>query len=119
IVNKFFFYIYNMKLTRRIFTSFLSVYLLVLMIMPCNDVHAQTQTVFSTQTSQVQNEQHHDDFCTPFCICSCCTNPIIIHSAIVFDMVPHFENSYTKTPSFYKPAVSSFFGSIWQPPQLV
>ncbi|TPD65707.1 DUF6660 family protein [Flavobacterium microcysteis] len=108
-----------MKSTRHFLTSFLSVYLLVLMILPCNDVHAQPQTVSHTQISQLENEQHHEDFCTPFCICACCTTPIIIHSAIVFDMAPHFDNSYTKTPSFYKPVTSSFFGSIWQPPQLV
>ncbi|MEZ0005863.1 hypothetical protein ABH942_001220 [Flavobacterium sp. 28YEA47A] len=107
-----------MKSTRHFLTSFLSVYLLVLMILPCNDVHAQLQTTSSTQISQFQNEQHHEDFCSPFCICACCTTPIVMQSAIVFE-VPHFDNSYTKTPSFYKPVISSFFGSIWQPPQLV
>lgn len=107
-----------MKQARQILTSFLSVYLLVLMVLPCNDVHAHAESATLQQFSQLQNEQHHEDFCTPFCICACCTTPIIMQSALVFE-VPNFENVYVKTPSFYKSTVSSFFGSIWQPPQLV
>ncbi|RKS25734.1 hypothetical protein CLV94_0778 [Flavobacterium endophyticum] len=107
-----------MKQARHILTSILSVYLLVLMVLPCNDAHAHPESAVLSHVSQLQNEQHHEDFCTPFCICACCTTPIIMQSVAVFE-VPYFENSYTKTPSFYKSIASSFFGSIWQPPQLV
>lgn len=106
-----------MKQARRIITSLLSVYLLVLMVLPCNDAHAQTETVSHTQLSQIHNDEHHEDFCTPFCICACCTTPIIVQSATVFE-VPYFDISYTKTQSFYKSITSNFYGSIWQPPQL-
>lgn len=111
-------YFYHMKETRQLLTSFLSVYLLVLMILPCNDVHAHAQTRELQQVTQLQNEQHHEDFCTPFCACACCTTPIIMQSVPTFE-VPYFDISYTKTPSFYKFIASSFCGSIWQPPQLV
>lgn len=113
-----FFYIYIMKKCKQILTSLLSVYLLVLMVLPCNDVHAQTLLTSKMQFSQVQNGEHHEDFCTPFCICSCCTTPIIIQSNTYFE-VSYFENFQTKVPVFYKSITSNFFGSIWQPPQIV
>ena len=107
-----------MKQARHFLTAFLSAYLLILMILPCNDAHAQTETVFETQFSQVSQAEHHEDFCTPFCICSCCTTPIIVQSMTVFE-VSYFENQFTQLPSFYKSIISNFYGSIWQPPQLV
>lgn len=88
------------------------------MILPCNDTHAQTETSSVTQVSNVENVQHHKDFCTPFCICSCCTTPIIIQTTTTFE-VSFFENFNTQTPIFYKSITSNFYGSIWQPPQLV
>lgn len=107
-----------MKQTRCFLTTFLSAYLLILMVLPCNDAHAQTETIFQTQSSQVSQDEHHEDFCTPFCICSCCTTPIIVQSMTVFE-VSYFDNHFSKISSFYKSITSNFFGSIWQPPQLV
>ena len=119
ILRRFFFYIYTMKQAKQFLTSFLSVYLLVLMVLPCNDAHATTEIFSKTHFSQVTQDEHHEDFCTPFCICSCCTTPIIVaQPAIIFE-VSYFENFQTQTTSFYKSITSNFYGSIWQPPQLV
>ncbi|WP_296146524.1 DUF6660 family protein [uncultured Flavobacterium sp.] len=107
-----------MKQARHFLTAFLSAYLLILMVLPCNDAHAQTKDVSQTQFPQVSQAEHHEDFCTPFCICSCCTTPIIVQSMTVFE-VSYFENHFSKTSSFYKSIISNFYGSIWQPPQLV
>jgi len=108
-----------MKQARHFLTAFLSAYLLILMVLPCNDAHAQTKDVSQTQFSQVQADQHHEDFCTPFCICSCCTTPIIVTQPAVIFEVSYYENFQTRTISFYKSIISNFYGSIWQPPQLV
>lgn len=108
-----------MKQARHFFTTFLSAYLLILMVLPCNDAHAQSGTILETQFAQLQNDQHHEDFCTPFCICSCCTTPIILAQAAIIFEVSYFENYQSQTTSFYKSITSAFFGSIWQPPQLV
>lgn len=108
-----------MKKARQIITIILSAYLLILMVMPCSDAHAQLKETSNTYLSQNDNDHHNDiELCTPFCVCSSCTAAVVLQPLITFEVL-HFEPHYRNIPSFYDSIVSSFYGSIWQPPQLV
>ena len=108
----------QMKYTRQIVTIILSVYLLVLMVMPCTDAHSKIGTIEQTQVSQSDDDHHDLEICSPFCVCSSCMAAVILQPVITFEIL-HFEPQYKDIPSSYKSIVSSFHGSIWQPPQLV
>jgi len=107
-----------MQYTRQIVTTILSVYLLVLTVMPCTDAHAKMGATQQTQVSQADDEHHDLDICSPFCVCSSCTAAVILQPSITFDVL-HFESEGKNVPSFYQSVNSSFYASIWQPPQLV
>ncbi|WP_157956053.1 DUF6660 family protein [Flavobacterium kingsejongi] len=105
-----------MKKLRYITTLVLSAWLLLLTVLPCSDAHAQGIAV--SQTAVVQAGDSHQDFCSPFCVCSCCASPIIMQAFVLFEL-PQFTTSYELVASFYESIISDFHGSIWQPPQLV
>jgi hypothetical protein len=108
-----------MKITRQILTLLLSVYLLALMVLPCNDDHSHAQVTTENQIAQADN--HHDDVdaCSPFCVCACCTTPIMVQQIIAFESLPAIIPYNREVNSFYMPVASTYSGSIWQPPQLV
>lgn len=108
-----------MKYTRQIVTSILSVYLLLLSVVPCNDVHSKVRAIARTEVSEHGEDHHNVEICTPFCVCSNCVAAVMLQPIAGFE-IPCFEQQhYRPLPSFYESIVSSFYGSIWQPPQLV
>ena len=55
-------------------------YFIALILMPCTDVHAANPTVLNSAPSTEHNSCPHEketDFCSPFCICSCCGQIVI------------------------------------------
>lgn len=96
----------------------LSAYLLILMVMPCSDAHAQIVSVKQTQVSQLDNDHHDVELCTPFCVCSSCTAAIVLQPTVEFEAF-QFDPYFKEVSNSYTFIASSFFGSIWQPPQLV
>ena len=88
------------------------------MVMPCTDAHSKTTATVKTEVSR-SGDNHQDlDICSPFCVCAGCTAAVVLQPVTTFEVF-YFEPQYKNIPSFYKSAVSSFYGSIWQPPQLV
>ena len=108
-----------MKITRQLITLLLSVYLLALMALPCNDDHSHTLISTEDQFAQTGNHYNDTDACSPFCVCACCTTPIMVQQIISFESAPFIALYNRNVNSFYTPVTSSYFGSIWQPPQLV
>ncbi|WP_373283142.1 DUF6660 family protein [Flavobacterium suaedae] len=108
-----------MQKTRQIFIKFLSVYLLVLMILPCSDAHASLGNTNSVQLSQQADDEHHDmEICTPFCVCSSCVVGVVLQPVTEFCIfIPEIPSALIS--NFYQSVKSDFHGSIWQPPQLV
>jgi len=107
-----------MKQARQIITTILSVYLLILIVMPCTDAHSKMNAKEQTQISQHEDDHHDIEICSPFCVCSSCTAAVVLQPVITFEVL-HFEPHYRNISSLYESVVSSFYGSIWQPPQLV
>lgn len=107
---------------KTILLQTLSAYLLVLMVLPCSDVHVSQQKSFVSNYELLQtstDDSHNDmELCTPFCICAGCVVAVIIQKQLEF--IPFNPEVFTKkVTNFYISPTSNFFGSIWQPPQLV
>ena len=94
----------------------LSVYVLVLTAMPCNDVHAaNTNSVSIELTKQNPNQANDVDLCSPFCFCHCCQT-LSFPSFFRISNINLVEISLAinlKEPSFSSPVAT-----IWQPPKI-
>ncbi len=94
-----------------------SVYFISLAIIPCGDKD-DCNEYKQVQTSQTDHkEQHSDEACTPFCVCSCCATLFLIkdfHPTIT--QVNSTNTVYRSHPEF---KTSSAIIPIWQPPKLV
>ncbi|MFH6935933.1 MULTISPECIES: DUF6660 family protein [Flavobacterium] len=100
-------------------TTILLVYILGLLAVPCSDVYNTCLEAKSQKKELAHNHnQDHDDHCTPFCQCSCCSV-----SAVKFNFkMPEFnfpQNIINVKHAVIKDCqvISSYFGSIWQPPK--
>ncbi len=72
--------------------------------------------------TQQDNHAHNNeiDLCTPFCVCNCCGQQILnFNHQITFEFKKFPTEISTQIPTYKSILTSSFFGSIWQPPQIV
>ena len=108
-----------MQRMRHILTRVLSVYLLILMFIPCSDEHASLYIKQATEVTKATHDYHIGiEVCTPFCVCGSCVAAVIIHQIAEFSLfIPKQGNRLIS--NFYQSLKHDFFGSIWQPPQLV
>jgi len=100
-----------------------SIYLIVLSCLPCADMETHSSIQSSKEISSNDENHSHDkngDTCSPFCICNCCGSQVFAYSA---DYFYNFVSVKTlidkKIPEYKSVLTSNFFGSIWQPPQIV
>lgn len=102
----------------KIIAFILTVYILLLIAIPCVDVppSAMMHKIEHSQNT-TDNHQHNTDHCSPFCTCYCCTTPILYQTFTLqfscFSLSQKFESEYR---SAY---ISTLFTSIWQPPKLI
>lgn len=96
----------------------LSLYFLVLSCLPCADAEAMDFND-CTVSEHHSDGTHHDDFCSPFCICSCCGSVVFSQQNPVFLDAVHLPViSENKIPGYDSVFISSFFHNIWQPPKI-
>jgi hypothetical protein len=95
----------------------LSLYILVLSCIPCND--ARAAAVYQTAEIASADTHHHEaaaDFCSPLCVCSCCNVQVtpaqIIHLSYIHRQV---QVVFPVLPEAPLPLLSA---TIWQPPRL-
>ena len=108
------------KIKQILLYSF-SVYLVVLMALPCSEAHASNNSIGIEQSghSKDKGDDHHQtEICTPFCICSSCVIAIVLHPTLNIQFFDP-ENTTTEISNLYTSFKSDFYGAIWQPPQLV
>jgi hypothetical protein len=105
----------------RFLACILSLYILVLTAVPCLDApeFLGNETVQLTQnTANNTQEIPNVDWCSPFCVCSCCVSSITYQEVLHIDFTCD-SFSPVQYPK-YTFSFSSFnFASIWQPPKLV
>ena len=119
--RKFFLYLCRQIYTMRFLTYILSIYILILTAIPCLDApeFSGNGNVQITQNTKESTQEFPDvDFCSPFCLCSCCisiiSNQNIPHVDFTCDSV-----SLIQYPKYTFVFHSFNFASIWQPPKLV
>ncbi|WP_319800119.1 MULTISPECIES: DUF6660 family protein [Flavobacterium] len=101
----------------------LSIYLIALACMPCADMEVNSAG-HSLAVHQSDRDNHsHDkskDLCSPFCICNCCGAQILSYFPVISYEFPLISTVIKTKEPFYKSVfASNFYGSIWQPPQIV
>ncbi|HUM50633.1 MAG TPA: hypothetical protein PK431_02420 [Chitinophagales bacterium] len=95
-----------------------SFYLLALSTMPCADV-SQVQIAKAHSVTASAKHQHNNDFCTPFCICACCGQPVT--SKINYPVAQTIlkPDIFNKNIAINDQTFNSqFSASIWQPPKI-
>lgn len=104
----------------RFLACILSLYILVLTAVPCLDEpeFLGSGNVQITQNTAKDIPDLPDvDYCSPFCVCSCCVSSISYQEVFHVD----FTNNSLSPVQYpkYTSVLSSFnFASIWQPPKL-
>ncbi len=95
----------------------LSLYILVLLAIPCADVPTDNSLSKVELSSNATHHPQNDlDHCSPFCTCSCCACPVVFQCFIShFDWVSFPPEHVSTYSSVY---IFSFCTSFWQPPKL-
>ena len=105
-----------MQKVKKILANVLWVYLLTLLVLPCNDTCGSDSHVQPITLEQAQD--HHEEennLCTPFCTCSCCATPVLVGHLQELELnVAEFARHSDYSHSFF----SSYSHSIWQPPKI-
>ncbi|RAJ05392.1 hypothetical protein LX64_02550 [Chitinophaga skermanii] len=76
---------------------------------------AATNIVKVTDTT----DHAHEDACSPFCICTCCTNSptCLLYTKCMMQAVAPKEREHNYT-AYYIGDITEIALPIWQPPQL-
>ncbi|HMS66525.1 MAG: hypothetical protein IPL23_27325 [Saprospiraceae bacterium] len=105
----------------KIFTFILSIYILVLSIVPCTDgIGYYIDYELPQQPMDQQSHDHsnqNQDHCSPFCICACCSSLVIIPlthemAQIKFDLSASYLHHYTFDYTF------DYNKGVWHPPSI-
>lgn len=101
----------------------LSIYLVALSCLPCADMEVNSLAHSSPEVVASHDNHSHDkenDLCPPFCACNCCgTQMLSYFPEITFEFRKDFTEITTQIPTYKSLLTSNFYGSIWQPPQIV
>lgn len=90
--------------------------------MPCADIEVNSSEHKISQFSFEDNHSHdkQPDLCSPFCACNCCGVQVLsYHPNTVFEFPVGVSPISLALPNYKSVFASSFFGRIWQPPQIV
>ena len=107
----------------KLLNIILSIYLTVLSCLPCSDLEI-SHSAISVDEHKIDKDQNShdedDDLCSPFCVCNCCgTQALSFFSEITFEFNKNTLVIKSPLPTYKSILSSNFFGSIWQPPQIV
>ncbi len=100
-------------------TTILLIYILGLLAVPCSDVYNTCLEVRSQQKEIAHSHsEDKDDHCSPFCQCSCCSVSAVKFSFKMPELhTPPQLISVKNTVIKNCQVISSYTGSIWQPPK--
>lgn len=105
----------NKNLQMKYIAVILSVYVMVLTAIPCNDVHAGTNSATLELAEQSQNHTSDVDLCSPFCFCHCCQT---LSFPSFFNGLLSNVEVVALNITFKESRFSNHFSSIWQPPKI-
>lgn len=108
-------YIYRVKF----WTIILAFFLLGLITKPCVDGTLPNSHSNTELSENKDSHTHAADLCSPFCSCACCGVQMVHQPIFVSIDLKRAEDNFEKPSILYRSTLhSSYFGSIWQPPQL-
>jgi hypothetical protein len=100
---------------------FMSVWVLFLSLLPCNDVddHTHFETHATPGETHLQSDNHNEhgiesEHCAPFCHCNCCQSTVTLHHHSLLIRVA--EVSATWFPVLHDQFEARHQVSIWHPP---
>lgn len=103
----------------------LTIYFIVLSVVPCNDVHAQSPNNSTDSYSVLLNsEDNHSkdqgDICSPLCSCNCCQMTVTSFKVEPLMPLPKKATEYfSKKIHFQKNDFAYLvYDQIWQPPKI-
>ncbi len=101
----------------------LSIIIMIISCLPCADLDISNSSRNVTQFISNHNNHSNDqqnDFCSPFCTCNCCGVQVLNYaSTSSFDFPVLVVITKSAVPNYDSVFASNFYGSIWQPPQIV
>ncbi|WP_312394097.1 DUF6660 family protein [Chryseobacterium sp.] len=101
----------------------LTIYFLVLSLMPCGDVHAQSPTVDEVLRVTFQTDNHSKDktdVCSPLCSCNCCQITVASFKVEPIISFPEQVHSYYSKKILFQKNDFAYlvYDQIWQPPKI-
>jgi hypothetical protein len=104
----------------KIIHCLFAIYLIVLSCLPCADLEVSSALHSSQEISTTTDKHSHDttDNCSPFCVCNCCSSPVFVFVTQYSFSSINISFIDVKIPEYQSVIASSYFGSIWQPPQI-
>lgn len=91
--------------------------------MPCADMEVSSLANSKMAHSKDNDNHSHNtdnDLCSPFCSCNCCGSQIGSYfKVLTINSVEVSKSIKTQLPTYTSKFASNFYGSIWQPPQIV
>jgi hypothetical protein len=98
-----------------------TLYIFFLSVYPCKDketcLDEQRAGIAFTENGNHNYSNAEQDFCTPFCICSCCAAHIQLNHLSGFSFALQVHNTRQATRYFERFSPGSET-AIWQPPKL-
>lgn len=107
----------------RLLTVILSVYVLLLAVVPCPCSAAAEHHAVSAGTAELSSCTSSDDadidLCTPFCVVSSCTHaPMLLVQRVCQTALLATAGREKADTDYVEDTVILFHGSIWHPPML-
>ncbi len=109
----------------KLLSFLIAIMVLALSCMPCSDTGIFTHgnnsrvTTSHTQTTQHIPGEEHQDLCSPFCQCACCSLAYALPFACTPGTWVKAGWSDQQFVSFVSHCPSGIALPVWQPPQLV
>jgi hypothetical protein len=99
----------------RLIGYIVAILVVLLGFVPCSDT-ISAAVAHSNVVGQ-SDEHSHEEYCSPFCHCSCCATNSIPHQ--VQELVLSIGSFSRPNAAPYTAAVQEVSIPVWQPPQLV
>jgi len=103
----------------KLLTFVMAFLVLALSCLPCADGESTAVSSDRIKTEVAHSQQQdddHEDACSPFCHCICCTG-ISVNHVMAIAIVPAPQTSINHS-SFHNPSIAEVSLPVWQPPKL-
>lgn len=109
----------------RSFCFIFIVYVVLLLTQPCQDLAVAAgdkcgdDARNAVHIEQAQAEQPEGDDCSPFCVCSCCSHPVV-NVKFTFGLTggATVVTVHSNLIEYNDPHAATHLNSIWQPPKV-